>query len=189
MQTLRRHIRSSGLANLTTSNATRKPLVNLRSRQFVITRPSIRVVRPGSVTDDLEVHAFDLDYNNNPIFVLTATVPQASAPTPRSRTPKPKSVAAQEPPPIAPRNEFYVTVVARENYDGTMGKVFVTVTDNTHLDVYPRLELIDVVDADGSGRGELLFRQISDTSRSWVIYRVGVETMAALYNSGAPLEQ
>ena len=37
------------------------------------------------MTDDLEVHAFDLDYNNNPIFVLTATVPQASAPTPRSQ--------------------------------------------------------------------------------------------------------
>ncbi len=155
-------------------------------RDYAAKHPGLR---PSSVTDDLEVHAFDLDYNNNPLFVLTATVPQASNPTPRSRTPKPKAVAAQEPPPIAPKNEFYVTVVARENYDGTMRKVFVSVTDNTHLDVYPRLELIDVVDADGSGRGELLFRQISDTSRSWVIYRVGVETMTALYNSGAPLEQ
>ena len=43
-----------------------------------------------------------------------------------------------------------MTVVARENYDGTMRKVFVSVTDNTHLDVYPRLELIDVVDAEAA---------------------------------------
>jgi hypothetical protein len=155
-------------------------------RDYAAKHPGLRA---SSVTDDLEVHAFDLDYTNTPLFVLTATVPQASAPTPKARTPKPKAVAAQEPVPGAPKNEFYVTVVARENYDGTMRKVFVSVTDNTHLDVYPRLELIDVVDADGSGRGELLFRQISDTSRSWVIYRVGVETMTALYNGGAPLEQ
>ena len=141
------------------------------------------------MTDDLEVHAFDLDYNNNPLFVLTATFPEASAPTPKSEHAKPKRLPRRNPFQIAPKNEFYVTVVARENYDGTMRKVFVSVTDNTHLDVYPRLELIDVVDADGSGRGELLFRQISDTSKSWVIYRVGVETMTALYNSGAPLEQ
>ncbi len=155
-------------------------------RDYAAKHPGLRA---SSVTDDLQVHAFDLDYTNTPLFVLTATVPQGSAPTPRSRTPKPKAVAAQEPVPGAPKDEFYVTVVARENYDGTMRKVFVSVTDKTHLDVYPRLELIDVVDADGSGRGELLFRQISDTSRSWVIYRVGVETMTALYNGGAPLEQ
>ena len=155
-------------------------------RDYAAKHPGLRA---SSVTDDLQVHAFDLDYTNTPLFVLTATVPQASAPTPRSRTAKPKAVAAQEPIPGAPKNEFYVTVVARENYDGTMRKVFTSVTDNTHLDVYPRLDLIDVVDADGSGRGELLFRQISDTSRSWVIYRVGVDTITALYNSGAPLEQ
>lgn len=155
-------------------------------RDYAAKHPGLRA---SSVTDDLQVRAFDLDYTNTPLFVLTATVPQSSAPTPRSRTPKPKAVAAQEPVPGAPKNEFYVTVVARENYDGTMRKVFTSVTDNTHLDVYPRLELIDVVDADGSGRGELLFRQISDTSRSWVIYRVGVDTMTPLYNSGAPLEQ
>jgi hypothetical protein len=155
-------------------------------RDYAAKHPALR---PSSVTDDLQVHAFDLDYTNTPLFVLTATVPQASAPTPKSRPAKPKAVSAQEPVPSAPKNEFYVTVVARENYDGTMRKVFSSVTDNTHLDVYPRLDLIDVVDADGSGRGELLFRQISDTSRSWVIYRVGVDTMTALYNSGAPLEQ
>lgn len=155
-------------------------------RDYAAKHPGLRA---SSITNDLQVHAFDLDFTNTPLFVLTATVPQASATTPKLRTAKPKAVAAQEPVPGAPKNEFYVTVVARENYDGTMRKVFTSVTDNTHLDVYPKLELIDAVDADGSGRGELLFRQVSDTSHSWAIYRVGVDTMTALYNSGAPLEQ
>jgi len=156
-------------------------------RDYAAKHPGLR---PGSTTDNLQVRAFDLDYSNAPIFVLTATVLQAAAsPMPHLRAPKPKTVAAQEPPPTAPKSEFYVTVVARENYDGTMRKVFSSVTDNNHLDVYPRLDLIDVVDADGSGRGELLFRQTSDSGKSWVIYRVGVDTLTALYNSGAPLEQ
>jgi len=145
-------------------------------------------VHPSSTTENLQVHAFDLDYSNAPVFVLTATVPQATAPT-HQRVPKPKAVAAQEPAPAAPKSEFYVTVVARENYDGTMRKVFTSVTDNNHLDVYPRLDLIDIVDADGSGRGELLFRQTSDSGSSWAIYRVSLDTMTALYNSGEPLEQ
>jgi hypothetical protein len=34
------------------------------------------------------------------------------------------------------------------------------------------MELIDAVDADGDGRGELLFRQISDAGRAFVLYRV-----------------
>ena len=76
-------------------------------RDYAAKHPGLR---PGSVTDDLEVHAFDLDYNNNPLFVLTATVPQLPHRR-RSRTPKPKAVSAQEPIPGAPKNEFYVTVL------------------------------------------------------------------------------
>ena len=128
-----------------------------------------------------------------PRFSFSATIPQGSAkPAPPSRTGKTtpvKKAAVQEPALTNPSNDLYVTVVARENYDGTMRRIFATVTDSSHLDVYPRLELIDAVDAQGDGRGELLFRQISDTSRSYVIYRVGVETLTALFNSGAPLEQ
>ncbi len=34
------------------------------------------------------------------------------------------------------------------------------------------MELIDAVDADGDGRGELLFRQISDAGKAFIFYRV-----------------
>ena len=40
------------------------------------------------------------------------------------------------------------------------------------MDVLPRIELIDAVDADGDGRGELLFQQISDAGRRSSLYRV-----------------
>ena len=46
------------------------------------------------------------------------------------------------------------------------------ITDTQHFDSLPRFELIDAVDADGDGRGELLFRQISDAGKAFVIYRV-----------------
>ena len=50
--------------------------------------------------------------------------------------------------------------------------MFFAQTDSRHLDVSPRMELIDVVDADGDGRGELLFRQTSDAGSAYAIYRV-----------------
>jgi hypothetical protein len=40
------------------------------------------------------------------------------------------------------------------------------------LDVSPRFDLIDAVDVDGDGRGELLFRQNSDAGAAFVVYRV-----------------
>jgi hypothetical protein len=68
--------------------------------------------------------------------------------------------------------EYYITLVAREDIYGQMQKSFAQVTDNKHLDAFPRYELIDAVDADGDHNGELLFRSINDISSSFVIYRV-----------------
>jgi hypothetical protein len=54
---------------------------------------------------------------------------------------------------------------------GQLNKLFASATDNAHLDATPRLELIDVVDADGDNRAELLFRQSSDIGSDYIIYR------------------
>jgi hypothetical protein len=51
--------------------------------------------------------------------------------------------------------------------------------------VTPRMEFIDVVDADGDGRGELLFREISDAGSSYVVYRVGADQLWQLFE-GTP---
>ena len=70
--------------------------------------------------------------------------------------------------------QFSVTVVARQDIYADLHKIFARVTDNQHLDVQPRYEFIDAVDADGDGRGELLFQQVgeSGSSTGFALYRV-----------------
>ena len=65
-------------------------------------------------------------------------------------------------------------------------KLYSGITDRFHLDVTPRLELIDAIDADGDGRGELLFRQTSDAGTGWVIYRVTGDKLWKLFDSLSP---
>jgi hypothetical protein len=71
--------------------------------------------------------------------------------------------------------------VARQDIYGDLHKAFARTTDNQHLDVMPRYELVDAVDADGDGRGELLFRTYWDTGSSFSIYRVVGDQLWPLY--------
>ena len=66
---------------------------------------------------------------------------------------------------------YFVTFVGKVDLQSQVNKLFASATDNAHLDVTPRLDLIDVVDADGDNRAELLFRQLSDIGTSYAIYR------------------
>jgi hypothetical protein len=43
------------------------------------------------------------------------------------------------------------------------------------------MELIDAVDADGDGRGELLFRRTFDSGSFYAIYRVTADQLWPLY--------
>jgi hypothetical protein len=141
--------------------------------------------RPGPL-QDVQVRAFDLAFNNEPDLVLMASaqqLPPVSTPTPRrpvTKGAKPVPEAAPAPPADL---TFWVTVVAREDYNGELRKQKVAVTDSKHLDAFSRLELIDAVDADGDGRGELLFREVSDVGQNYVLYRVNPDQLTQLYNS------
>jgi hypothetical protein len=68
--------------------------------------------------------------------------------------------------------QYMITLVARQDIYGDLHKVFSNVTDSQHLDVLPRYDFIDAVDADGDGRAELLFRKVSDSASAFTIYRV-----------------
>ena len=72
-------------------------------------------------------------------------------------------------------------LIARTNLDGEMQKLFFSQTDSRHLDETPRMELIDAIDADGDGRGELLFRRSSGTGSAYAIYRVTRDRLWPLY--------
>jgi hypothetical protein len=107
--------------------------------------------------EDVQLRVFDLADINEPELVLTANarMPQ------NSRGPQ------------GPDLQYIITLVVREDVNGELHKALANITDTQHLDVIPRLDLIDAVDVDGDGRGELLFRQVSDTgSSAFVIYRV-----------------
>ncbi|MGZ4730628.1 MAG: hypothetical protein ACXVZH_00665 [Terriglobales bacterium] len=124
-------------------------------------QPAPRAPRPGSKAkppqptfEDVQLHAFDLSNSNEPIVVLTA----------KARMPARPNTASDL--------QYVITLVARDDMYGDLHKAFASVTDSGHFDVLSRLELIDAVDADGDGRGELLFRQVSDAGSAFVLYRV-----------------
>jgi len=116
--------------------------------------------------EDVHLRAFDLSYSNEPTLVLSATTPVPTG-APAGQVPK------------------EITLVARTDLEGDLQKLFFAQTDSRHLDVNPRMELIDAVDADGDGRGELLFREISDAGSGYAIYRVTADKLWPLYE-GTP---
>jgi hypothetical protein len=117
---------------------------------------SSRVAKPvGPTFDNLQLSVFDLSNNNEPVLVMTAN----------AHLPKTTKGPGDD-------RQFLITLVAREDIYGELHKAFSNVTDSQHLDVLPRMEFIDAVDADGDGRGELLFRQVSDSGKAFVLYRV-----------------
>lgn len=143
---------------------------------------------PGPL-QDVQMRAFDLTTRNEPQVILMARAldaPGAPAASVRRAGPRPgtKRESATPPPPAAGEGlAYWITVAARQDYNGELRKLKVWATDSKHLDAYPRAELIDAVDADGDGRGELLFREISDVGHSFVLYRATPDSLTQLFNS------
>jgi len=113
--------------------------------------------------EDLSLRVFDLSNSNEPVLVLSA------------RTPVPATAAAGAQLPQE------ITLIARTNLEGELQKLFFQQTDSRHLDLSPRMELIDAVDADGDGRGELLFRRTFDSGSAYAIYRVTADGLWPLW--------
>jgi hypothetical protein len=114
-------------------------------------RPTLQLQNP-------KLGAFDVNYDNAPIVVFSATA-------------------------NVDGTKKYITVAAWEEIDGSLRKVFAQVTDDQHLDVYPHLDVIDAVDASGNGRGELLFRAYGDQGSRFVLYHPGPDSLNLLFDS------
>ncbi len=115
---------------------------------------------------DFDLRAFDVDYSNNPEAVFTASY-------------SPVSTAHTKP------VTYYVTLVARQDATGDLTPIFAQITDSTRLDAYARLELVDAVDADGYGRGSLLFREFTDSGKAFVLYRVDPYNVVKLFEGAS----
>jgi len=136
--------------------------------------PALRYV-PTTAFDHIAVRVFDLNTDNNPEVVFTARVAALVPPATRTR--------AAKPPQPVPDFFFYVTVVGQNDLYGQMRKLFSSVTDSAHLDTPPRLELIDAVDAEGTGHGNLLFSAWSGATPGYQLYHVGPDSLRKLFDS------
>ena len=123
---------------------------------------------PKPAFDDVSLRIFDLSNSNEPVLVLSAKT-------------RPPAAGATE----SFEESKEITLIARTNLEGELKKLFFSQTDSRHLDVSPRMELIDAVDADGDGRGELLFRRTSGGGSAFAIYRVTSDHLWPLFE-GTP---
>lgn len=127
-------------------------------------KAAVKAVEPEF--ENIQFQGFDVWTNNQPVMILSA---EASVPGDGSA-----ALAA---------GKYSITLAARTDIYGNLRKLYSGVTDKFHLDVAPRLELIDVVDADGDGRGELLFRETSDVGSGYVIYRATADMLWKMFDS------
>jgi hypothetical protein len=150
----------------TTPAKTTSPKTTTPANTATRSAPAHRAAKPPQVSfDDVQFHAFDLWNTNEPIFVMSAKahLPPGTAASPDSDF------------------AYFITLVVKEDIYGDLRKLNATLTDTRHLDETPRMELIDAVDADGDGRGELLFREISDAGSVYSIYRAGADQLFPLF--------
>jgi hypothetical protein len=129
---------------------------------------------PQPIFENVQMTAFDLWKSNQPVILITAT---AHIPPP------PASAAHSE---VQSELEYSICVVAYPDIYNNLHKLYSGITDRFHLDVTPRLDLIDAVDADGDGRGELLFRQTSDLGSGWILYRATADKLWKMFDSLNP---
>jgi hypothetical protein len=68
--------------------------------------------------------------------------------------------------------EKFVTLIGQPDLYGGVAVLMKNVTDAAHLDLTPRMRLVDAVDAEADNRGELLFELRGTTERQFTLYRV-----------------
>ncbi len=151
--------------------------VEMRAKGVISAKPAPKATASGRkapvkqlqpVIENVQFFGYDVWLTNQPVMVLSAEGHIPPAPG-----------AAQS----AATETYSITLVARTDIYGNLLKIYSGVTDKFHLDVTPRLELIDVVDADGDGRGELLFRETSDSGSGYVIYRATADKLWKMFDS------
>jgi hypothetical protein len=121
---------------------------------------------PNPTISDFDLRVYDVDYSNNPELIFTASYSPVSSAKAKPMT-------------------YYLTLVGRGDVNGDVSPIFSQITDSTRLDAYARLELVDALDADGYGRGSLLFREYTDSGKSFVLYRVDSYNLTKLFEGAS----
>ena len=138
------------------------------AKQQVVKRP----VKPAEpIFEKVQMVAYDLWNSNQPVIIFSA----------EAHMPPPAAGAAHSE--IDAELQYSILIVSYPDMYGNLRKIYSGVTDKFHLDVTPRLDLVDAVDVDGDGRGELLFRKSSDAGTGWVVYRASADKLWKMFDS------
>jgi hypothetical protein len=135
-------------------------------------RHTTKPVEP--IFENVQMVGYDLWNSNQAVIIFSA---EAHMPPPPAGTPHSE---------VEAELRYSVLLVAYPDIYNNLHKLYSGVTDKFHLDVTPRLELIDAVDADGDGRGELLFRKTTDGGSGWVVYRATADKLWKMFDSMNP---
>jgi hypothetical protein len=111
--------------------------------------------------EDEHFRVFELEYGSGATMVLSAHTKGAGA------------------------DEKFVTLIAQPDLYGGVAVVMKHVTDAAHLDMNPRMRLVDAVDAENDNRGELLFELRGQTERQFTLYRVLRGQATQIFTTGA----
>jgi hypothetical protein len=79
----------------------------------------------------------------------------------------------------------YVTLIAQPDFNGVPKVLFKSVTDDDHLDITPKMRLVDAVDARANNRGDLIFELRSSRDREFVIYRIASGQAEQVFTTGS----
>jgi hypothetical protein len=108
---------------------------------------------PAGKFTEVKFGAYDPSTTNEPIFVFEGNTPVLD------------KLSGKELP-------NHVMLVVRQDIYAEFHVIFSSISDPTHMDSQPRCEFVDVVDAEGDGYGELLFRRTYESGRAFSVYRV-----------------
>ena len=126
------------------------------------------------ILENVKMVSYDVWLSNQPVVILSAEGHLAP--------PAPGAARSE----VESEMQYSVMVVAYPDIYNNLHKLYVGITDKYHLDVTPKLDLIDALDADGDGRGELLFRETTDQGTGWVIYRPTADKLWKMFDSLRP---
>jgi hypothetical protein len=79
----------------------------------------------------------------------------------------------------------YVALIAQPDFNGVPKVIFKSVTDDNHLDLTPKMRLVDAVDARANNRGDLVFELRRPHDREFVIYRVSAGQVEQVFTTGS----
>jgi hypothetical protein len=125
-----------------------KPAPAKPAKQSASQKKRLALPPPPAPLVDEQFHVFELAYGAGATMVLSARTDGAGA------------------------DEKFVTLIAQPDLYGNVEVLVKSLTDGAHLDLNPRLRLIDPVDAMADNRGELLFELRGATERQFALYRV-----------------